>query len=323
MSDVEAVSTVTEAWGAAGVVTDVQRFSLHDGPGIRTTVFFKGCHLRCAWCHNPETLAMAPGLLFYADKCLGCQACVAACPRGVHAFRAGKHELDRERCEALGECVMRCPAQALALTGRRVTVADVMAEVREDRAFYGAAGGVTLSGGEPVLQGEFAAGLLSACRADGIGAAIETSLCYPWGRLEPLLQWTDLVMFDVKLASPARHRQAVGASNRHVWENLPRLDATGLPLIARTPLIDGVNDDEDGMGQIADQLAQLRHLEYYELLPYHPLGVNKYQALGRPAPRFRPPAPARLARLARIAEQRGLKVLIEGKEPADAIPSAA
>jgi len=254
---------------AIGVVTDIQRFSLHDGPGIRTTVFMKGCPLRCTWCHNPEGLAAAPELIFY-------------------------------------------PGRPPELVGRLITADEVVAEVLEDRIFYEPEGGVTLSGGEPLQQGPFALDILQGCKQEGIHTAIETSLCYDWSRLEAILDWVDLIVFDLKLADEKTHRRYTGVSNSALWSNLSRLNATGKTLIARTPLIAGVNDTAEEMERITAKLSKLRKLLYYELLPYHPLGTGKYAALGRAAPAFSSPSPATLNRLADIGRTRNLTVLISG-----------
>ncbi len=315
-----------------GTVTDIQRFSLHDGPGIRTTVFLKGCLMRCEWCHNPETIDPAPQLLFYAGNCIGCGECVEACPQGNHRFapaddggapavatggapRAITHDFARGACSVCGACAGRCPASGLQVAGRRMAIADVMAELLEDRAFYREEGGVTLSGGEPMMQPEFARGILHACKREGIRTAIETTLCYPWSRIEPLLGELDLIMFDLKLADAEKHRRHTGVSNRLLWENLGRLSRCGKPLIARTPLVAGINDSEDEIVPIARALGRLDNLLYYEFLPYHPLGAGKYEALGRTAPVFQPPSDRTLRRLvhAARAQANNIKIYINGK----------
>lgn len=303
-----------------GFVTDIQRFSLHDGPGIRTTVFLQGCHLRCQWCHNPETFSAGPALLFHSAKCIACGECARRCGRGAHSFAlSGEHLFDRDRCESDGECAKACPTGALELSSRWMTVDDVVAEVMEDRAFYGDDGGLTLSGGEPVLQGQFALTVLRACRAAAVGTALETSLCYPKDRLAPLLDHVDLVMFDVKAGDDAGHRRWTGVSNRHFHENLECLRRRRVPLIARTPLIAGVNDDDASVSHIIESLADLPWLHYWELLPYHPLGATKYRALGVSEPLFAPPDAERIGRIAAMGRQAGLIVFVDGRESADEV----
>ncbi|MDR0534482.1 MAG: glycyl-radical enzyme activating protein [Verrucomicrobiales bacterium] len=298
-----------------GIVTDIQRFSLHDGPGIRSTVFLKGCHLHCAWCHNPETIGLSPELLFYAQNCIGCGECVEVCPEQNHHFDSnGSHRIAREHCRACGICSGRCPASGLRIAGKRMKVEGVMAEILEDEAFYHEGGGVTLSGGEPVIQAKFAREILQACRNAGIHTAIETTLCYPWSRLEPLLPALDLVIFDIKAFDSGLHRRYTGADNHWLFKNLALLNRSGKALIARTPLIAGINDSVAEIEKIVAVLKPLRHLLYYEFLPYHPLGTGKYAALGLPAPRLRAPDAETLRLLADTALSAGMKLLINGTE---------
>lgn len=296
-----------------GNVLEIQRFSLHDGPGIRTTVFLKGCHLRCAWCHNPESMRLKPELMYFDENCAHCAACVAACREQVHEVQGDRHVVHFDRCAAGGACVAACSHGALKMAGRNMTVGEVMAEIEEDRAFYLPDGGVTLSGGEPLLQADFAAAILRACHGAGIPAAIETSLCYPWARLEPLLPFVDLIMFDIKMMDAQRHRQYTGHETRDRDANIERLGRAGKSVIARTPVIPGINDQPDEIARMADKIHALPGLLYYELLSYHPLGSAKYSALGQSAPAFSTPTSESMLQLARIAAGRGIAVRINGK----------
>jgi pyruvate formate lyase activating enzyme len=265
-----------------GTITEIQRFSVHDGPGIRTTVFFKGCNLRCFWCHNPETHAATPELQLYPERCIACGACLTACERGCHEQANGIRVFHRERCAACGRCADECFAEALVLVGREVSVDDVMAEVLADRPFYeNSGGGITLSGGEPLLQAEFAEALLRACHAEGIHTAVETAAQLPWATIEPLLPLVDLVMLDIKALDEDVHRHATGAGNRRILENARRLGERGKPLIVRTPVIPGVNDSPEAIGAIAAFAATLPSLLYYELLPFHPMAAGKYDSMER------------------------------------------
>jgi pyruvate formate lyase activating enzyme len=287
----------------SGLVTNIQRFSTQDGPGIRTTVFLKGCSNACAWCHNPESIRPTAQLQFAADRCLGCGRCVAACPHGVHALDQGVHRLRREDCLACGRCVAECFAGALGLAGKRLDPAQVLQQVLADLPYYRrSGGGVTFSGGEPLLQRAFLRQLLADCRAHGVSTAIETAGNYPWEWLASVLELVDLVMYDLKVLDPARHERYIGNDGRRSLANLQRLAATGKPLIVRTPVVCGVNDAPEQIEPMARLVAGFAALQYYELLPYHALGEAKRPGLGLPpGVRFGTPPPQALADLARVA----------------------
>ena len=253
-----------------GLITEVQRFSVHDGPGIRTTVFFKGCPLRCAWCHNPECISPSPEELFYPEKCIGC-----------------------------GKCREGCFAGARVPCGRRIGQAELMRLILADRPYYGQDGGVTFSGGEPLLQADFLLPVLRECRAAGISAALESSL-YLWR--EDILRETDFLMADLKLWDSDRHRQYTGVGNEEILKNLRRADEIGMPMRIRTPIIPGVNDTKEEISAIAAFVRTLRHAVGYELLPYHPLGLVKARALGRPQPEFSIPTKEHMEELKRYAD---------------------
>lgn len=261
-----------------GVLTTIQRFSLHDGPGIRSTVFFKGCNMRCAWCHNPETLSTQPEVLYYRSKCVGCGACAAVCPS--HTIVEGKMVYDRSQCHDGGKCAQVCFSGALETCGYEADVQSVLFEVMQDEAYYAqSGGGVTLSGGEVLLQPEFAGELLRALRARGVHTAIESNLNVDFSTLEKLLPDIDLVMCDLKIWDEELHRRWTGAGNARIKENIEKLGKTGKPMIVRTPVIPGVNDNEQEIGAIAAFAAQQPNLLYYELLNFNPLGQSKYLAL--------------------------------------------
>ena len=263
-----------------GIVTNIQRFSIHDGPGIRTTVFLKGCNLRCFWCHNPETLSRDPELQIFPDRCIGCGECFERCPQGAHVMEDGKRLFLRERCQACGTCVETCYAQALMLVGESKTVDEVVEEVLRDRPFYETSqGGVTLSGGEPLLQAEFSYALLERCREEGLHTAIETAANFPWERVADILPVTDLVMMDIKLMDEERHKACTGVPNRRILENALRLGREAPALIVRTPIVPGVNDNAEDVAAIARFAGQLPNLLYYELLPFHPMASGKYDSL--------------------------------------------
>ena len=211
-----------------GIVTNIQRFSIHDGPGIRTTVFLKGCNLRCFWCHNPETLKPKAELQLFPDRCIGCGVCFDRCPQGAHVEVNGGRLFRRELCVACGTCVETCYAQSLVLVGESKTVEEVVEEVLRDRPFYERSdGGVTLSGGEPLLQLAFSRAILARCKEENLHTAIETAASFPWERIETILPVTDLVMMDIKLMDADKHRAATGVSNERILDSAQRLGQIG------------------------------------------------------------------------------------------------
>ncbi|MHB9032252.1 MAG: glycyl-radical enzyme activating protein [Anaerolineae bacterium] len=264
-----------------GIVTNIQRFSIHDGPGIRTTVFLKGCNLRCFWCHNPETLEVKPQLQLFPNRCISCGACFTRCLNGAHERIDGTRAFHRELCQACGRCAETCYAESLVIAGETKTAEEVVAEVLRDKPFYETShGGVTLSGGEPLLQFDFSYEILSLSKAAGLHTAIETALNFPWARVEAILPVTDLVMLDIKVINPVKHKECTGVSNERILENVINLGKLATPLIVRTPIIPGVNDNTAEVTAIAHFAAGLPNLLYYELLPFHPMASGKYDSLG-------------------------------------------
>ena len=268
-----------------GIVFDIQRYAIHDGPGIRTTVFLKGCSLRCFWCHNPEGLRPNPEIQFEPDKCIACGECVLACTQGAQHLADNQRIYDRHVCTVCGECVYTCYGGGLSLVGKSMSVEDVLAEVLPDLPFYrDSGGGVTLSGGEPVLQNDFAHDLLAGCHAHRIHTALETAGHYPWDRLERLLPYTDLVMMDLKHMHSRNHQKVTGAPNERILVNARRLARTGTPLVFRLPVIPTINDNVDAVSAVARFVRDLSDLRGatipLELLAFHPLAESKYTSLG-------------------------------------------
>lgn len=263
-----------------GRIFDLQRCSLHDGPGIRTTVFLKGCPLRCRWCHNPESQAPGPELAFDAARCTACAACVPACPHGAHRFVDG-HRIDRDACVGCAACVPACPQGALRIHGRDAGVDEILATVVRDRAYYArSGGGMTISGGEPLAQPAFAAALAAGARAQGIHVAVETSGHAAPAALERVLPHVDLWLVDWKCSDEARHRELTGVGHERIRASLQRIAAAGAPLRLRCPLIPGLNDDAGHLQGIAALARELRP-QRVELMAYHDLGLAKAGRIGR------------------------------------------
>ena len=263
------------------LVFDIAKFSLHDGPGIRTTVFLKGCPLHCRWCHNPESQSFAPEILYMAAKCLGCGECVACCPHECHKFSGGTHWFDRSNCVACGKCAEICPASALTICGRRMSVDAVMAEVMKDKIFFdNSGGGLTVSGGEPLANFDFTLALLIAAKDSGINTCLETSGYADWEKVDRLRPWTDLWLWDFK-SSRSAHRNLTGVDNGVILSNLRKLSSGPATVVLRLPLIANVNDEPAFFDEAVALAAEFKNIIRLELEPYNPLGEIKYIQLGR------------------------------------------
>jgi pyruvate formate lyase activating enzyme len=301
---------------AVACVFDVQRFSVHDGAGLRTTVFFKGCPLRCAWCQNPESLRPEPEMALLADRCRRSRECAGACPSGAISFATGggSVRLDRGRCDACGECVRACAFGAWWTVGRRVSVGTLADEVERDRRFYeSSGGGVTLSGGEPTFQMTAAAALAARCRERGLSVGLQTCGAFLWEDFAPHADLFDFVQFDLKLADREEHRRLTGADNRAIFDNAKRLLKAGAAVEFRMPVVPGLTDGVDNLDGLADWLDALG-VRSLELIEYHPMGKHKLRWLEPPiAPLDRLDGADALARrsLARAAahlRRRGVQV---------------
>jgi pyruvate formate lyase activating enzyme len=265
-----------------GIVFDIRRYSIHDGPGIRTTVFLKGCALSCWWCHNPESQASRPEVVLHEARCIRCGACVETCPHGAVAWVDGVPVTDRSKCEACGTCTRECHAEAREVAGREMTIEQVLAVVERDRPFYDeSGGGVTLSGGEPLLQPHFTAGLLAAAKRHGLTTVLDTSGHAPWESLERLRGDVDLFLYDLKLVDAVRHRRYTGVSNHRILANLRRLSELGHQIVLRMPVVPGITDDPENVQAVRDLATSLPRLARVDLLPYHRIGVGKYLRLDR------------------------------------------
>ncbi len=293
------------------LVCDIKHFSVHDGPGIRTTLFLKGCPLHCLWCHNPESIDPRPQLGFFAERCTGCGACAAVC--SCHRITTdGRHEFDRESCTACGKCVDACLFDALELYGRELTLEEAVATVLEDRVFYAVSGGgVTLSGGEPLLQADFGAELFKLLKQEAIDTAVDTCGQVPWSSFERILPWTDRFLYDFKHADSATHRTLTGSGNEQIKANLARLSQTGVPIEIRMPLIPGLNTDDTTIEAAGEFLSTLPNITAVRLLPYHNLAHSKYAAVARPdtLPDTPSPGPELLAHAAELLQTHGLQAI--------------
>ena len=267
---------------SSGHIFDIMRYSLHDGPGIRTTIFFSGCSCSCSWCHNPESQPMKGRLEYYPSRCIACAACNKACGNNAISLTPTGIEIDYSSCSACGKCIHTCYAEALVLKGRQYTVTEVMRQILADRSYYEeSGGGVTLSGGEPLLQQEFALELLCACKEEGLHTVLQTAGNYSFDLLLPLLPYLDMVMYDLKAISPDIYSAHIHGDREQMLANLVQLDSiTSGNLIVRTPCIGSVNDNQTEMEKILSFLQSMKNLHYFQLIPYHSLAKVKYLALG-------------------------------------------
>ncbi|MCX7015078.1 MAG: glycyl-radical enzyme activating protein [Candidatus Sumerlaeota bacterium] len=298
-----------------GLIANIQRFSLHDGPGIRTTVFLKGCLLNCLWCQNPETLSGRPELMFTRRLCALCRLCERVCERQAHEFEDGVHRVRYELCAQCGKCVAACPAEALGIVGAEMSVGDVVDVVRKDRDFYErSGGGVTVSGGEALMQPDFALALLAACAREAIHTALDTSGYAPPEVFASFLDVVNLFLFDIKAIDEERHKRLAGADNAWILQNLKSIIGRGAPVIVRVPLVPGFNDDAEELRRMAEVVAALSPKPTVQLLPHHDYGRHKYEALGmsyRMPEETRRPAPESVEAAKAIFAQHGLTVIEE------------
>jgi pyruvate formate lyase activating enzyme len=298
-----------------GTVFDIKKFSIHDGPGIRTTVFFKGCPLSCWWCHNPESQAPEREMTFWANRCIQCGACLEVCTQGAISWDGDVVSTDRENCVLCGACVEACYAEAREIVGQEMTVRQVMAEIERDIAFYDeSGGGVTFSGGEPLLQQDFLFALLQACKEKEIHTALDTCGFAPWETLDDIREHVDLFLYDLKLMDDAKHREFTSVSNESILGNLQALSQRGHNVILRVPIIPGINDDDENIRQIGAFAAALPHLSQVDILPYHRAGAEKYNRLNKVygLPETHSPSNERMAEIARMLRGFGLHVKVGG-----------
>jgi len=269
-------------------IFDIEHCSFVDGPGIRTTVFFKGCNLKCAWCHNPESQDFKPQMMFYKDKCKGCGKCIEVCP-------------SPSECILCGKCELYCPVDARKVCGKKYTVDEIFNEVISDKSFYDTSGGgVTFSGGECMLQIDFLCEILKKCKENGIHTAVDTAGYVPFESFEKVLPYTDLFLYDIKCYDSENHKKYIGVDNSLILENLKKLFKAKAKIWIRIPVISGVNDNTTEMKAIKDYVYSVGLPEKVELLPYHSMGENKYHALNKTPVNFFPPSDEKIKDLRKI-----------------------
>jgi pyruvate formate lyase activating enzyme len=299
-----------------GTLFDIKRYAIHDGPGIRTTLFFKGCPLHCWWCHNPEGISPDRELTFRPNRCLDdCNLCLASCPQSALSKPDGRIQVDQDRCRVLGKCAESCPTEALEVVGQSWTVDEVMREINKDRIFYDrSGGGVTFSGGEPLQQAEFLTALLEECHKDGLHTVVDTSGHTPFERLEGIRDQVDLFFYDLKHMDPEKHREMTGVSNQLILDNLRRLSEIGSRIQIRVPLVPGGNDNAGHARRMAEFLASLSGIHDISLLPYHNMGSQKYKNLNvtYSNPDTEPPSKDTVAGIREALEDQGFRVRIGG-----------
>jgi len=268
-----------------GLIFAVEGGSFHDGPGVRTTVFLKGCPLRCLWCHNPESQSKKPELYFLHEKCTRCGACAGACPNHCHTIHEGIHRIDRKSCNACGTCVEACPSSALEIKGREIEPDAIIGRLLGDKPFFDATGGgLTLSGGEPLSQFDFSYRVLSLAKREGIHTCIETSGYTPLQNILKMREVVDVFLYDFKESDPERHRKHTGVGNERIIGNLLALDTAGARTILRCPIVPGINDRVEHLHAIAGLAERLANVMEVHVMPYHPMGSSKSGRIGRDYP---------------------------------------
>jgi len=293
-----------------GTVFNIQRYSIHDGPGIRTTVFLKGCPLNCWWCQNPESQLSGQEIVFWEDRCIGCGACSTICPSGAIQIKNGIPVTEKEKCILCGKCIEKCPALAREMIGKKITAEEVIKEIEKDVIFYEeSGGGVTFSGGEPLEQPEFLEELLNACQKKKIHTAVDTSGYVSWEILNKISSKVDLFLYDLKIMDSKRHKKYTGVSNELILENLKKLSSVHNNIFVRFPVIPGINDDYQNIKEMGEFLSFLK-VTQVNLLPYHYIGVDKYRRLGRTykLATTQPPSEEKLSEISAILRKFNLKV---------------
>jgi pyruvate formate lyase activating enzyme len=298
-----------------GIIFDIKRYAIHDGPGIRTTVFFKGCPLRCLWCCNPESYKMSPEIIYTESRCIHCDSCQMVCPNNAIKISKNKLEIIRENCNGCGICAIECPANALELSGKPYSVKELLAEVEKDSTFYQKSeGGITVSGGECTMQSEFLLSFLKKCKENYLHVTLDTCGFVEWNIFKKIIEYVDLVLFDVKIMNEKQHIKCTSKSNKLILENLNKLSKIGIPVIIRIPLIPGFNDSEKEISAMADTVSKLKNIQEVNILPYHRLGESKHTRLGNEykMKNTNPPNDPCLEKTKNFFMSKGIKIKISG-----------
>ncbi len=298
-----------------GTTFDIKKFSIHDGPGIRTTVFLKGCPLGCLWCHNPESRSTKPELHFFENRCILSGDCVTVCPNNAISFVEDIRIWDSNLCQLCGKCAEACPTEAIQLVGKDTTLEEIMTEVEKDVIYYDqSGGGVTFSGGEPLQQVDFLADLLQQCKEHEIHTVVDTSGLAAWERFEKVLPYTDLFLYDLKAMDEEKHRQFTGVSNQIILENLQKLTEAGAKVRVRIPIIPGINDDKENLLSTRAFIISLGNIQGVDLLPYHNIAADKYHRMAHEyrLQNIETPSDEEMQKLAEIFEEQGFSVKLRG-----------
>ncbi len=298
-----------------GTVFDIKKFSIHDGPGIRTTIFLKGCPLSCLWCHTPESQSPHHEIQYFEYRCILCEDCASVCPNNAISFADDIRTWDADICQFCGKCAEVCPTEAIQLVGEEATLAEIMQEIEKDVIYYDqSGGGVTFSGGEPLQQVDFLCDLLKKAKAHEIHTAVDTSGLAPWSSLEKILPYTDLFLYDLKIIDDEAHKKFTGVSNRVILQNLRQLASTQAKIRVRIPIIPQINDNEENLNAIIVFLANLAQIREVDLLPYHNIATDKYHRMAHDYAlrNVKTPSDERMKELAEIFEKEGFSVKIGG-----------
>jgi pyruvate formate lyase activating enzyme len=297
------------------MIFDVRKYSIHDGPGIRTTVFFKGCPLSCWWCHNPEGQDSRPELVYRKSRCIGCGECVKSCKRGAISLLSGYISVDRADCLVCGNCSNACSSDALSIAGKLMSVKEVLEEIEKDQAFYEeSGGGVTFSGGEPLMQPDFLNALLKECAERAIHTTMDTCGHARYEIIRRIRGKVDLFLYDLKTLDSRKHRKYAGVSNQQILRNLKKLAENGSQIVISFPIIPGINDDDKNVTRTAEFVGSLPNIQQVNLLPYHRAGIEKYKSLGKPykLDKIQPPSNKKIESIKEKIEAFGIKAAVGG-----------